>query len=96
MRMLIKDQFVLVRPHEKIYLIWLGSTLSDVDKNKGSPNYLKVLVKYWALVAKGNISIVQRCKDFWKKQSRINPCDPEHWEPISVIVWSWKPRKQSS
>ena len=55
-----KDQFIVVRPHEKIYPIWLGLTLFDVDKNKGSPNYLKVLVNYWAPVAKGNISIVQR------------------------------------
>ena len=36
-----KDQFILVRPHERIYPIWLGSTLSDVDKNKDSPNYMK-------------------------------------------------------
>lgn len=90
-----KDLFVLVRPSdENIYPIWLGVALTDVNKDNASTNHLKFLVQYWAPICRSNVSNEEeRYRECWTKQWRCNLKDQERWEPASVVVWSWRSRK---
>ena len=85
-----KNDFVLVRPSDNIYPIWLGVALSDVDGNNTSINYMKVKVHYWApMCRKKDTSISKVYKDCWTKYWMCNIEDPERWEHVNSIVCSW-------
>ena len=43
-----KGYFVLVRPADPKYLVWLGVVESNVDLDISSPNHKKVFIQYWA------------------------------------------------
>ena len=45
-----KGDFVLVRPSDPIYPIWLGVAQSEIDTNKKSSNFKKICIQYWAPV----------------------------------------------
>ena len=60
-----KGSFVFVRPSSSIYPVWLGVATSDVDKEKKSETFLKVMVQYWAPITKNkNASEAYVYKDF--------------------------------
>ena len=43
-----KGDFVLVRPADPEYPVWLGVAESDVDVDSSSPNHKKIFIQYWA------------------------------------------------
>ena len=88
-----QGDFVLVQPCDANYPIWLGVTMTDVDQNNESTNYLQVKIQYWAPVSKKkNASDVEIYKDCWNKYWRENLNDPQRWEDTSCIIWAWKPK----
>ena len=88
-----KDDFVLVRPADPQYPIWLGVAESDVDLDFSSPNHKKVFIQYWAPKhRKRNPTIHEQYEDCWKKTWCCNLADPKRWECVDAVVWSWTPR----
>ena len=88
-----KGDFVLVRPADPEYPIWLGVAESDADLDSSSPNHKKVFIQYWAPKhRKKNPTIYEQYEDCWKKTWCCNLADPKRWECVDAIVWSWTPR----
>ncbi len=85
-----KGDFVLVRPSDPIYPIWLGVAESEIDMSKKSQNFKKISIQYWAPVCgHQNASDQDVYVNCWEKYWMCNKNDPERWESIDSIVFSW-------
>ena len=85
-----KGDFVLVRPADSIYPIWLGVAQSEVDTDKHSSNYKRICIQYWAPVSsRQNITDEEVYHNCWEKYWMCNKKDPERWETVDTIVFSW-------
>ena len=85
--------FVLIRPSENIYPIWLGVAESDIETNHDSEHYNMILIQYWAPCSrKKNASDKEVYANCWEKFWMCNDKDPIRWEHRDSIVWSWTPK----
>jgi len=90
------NDFILIRPCENIYPIWLGVAISDVDIDKSLDKYMKVKIQYWAPFSnQKQATIAEVYKNCWTKYWMCNKKDPERWEHVNSIVWSWTPKIHS-
>lgn len=85
-----KDDFVLVQTADPIYPVWLGVAQSEVDTNKKSINYQKICIQYWAPVCgRQNATDDEVYQNCWDKYWMCNKKDPQRWERVDTIVFSW-------
>lgn len=85
-----KGDFVLVRPSDPVYPIWLGVAKSEIDMDKRSHNFKKISIQYWApICGRQNASDQEVYVNCWEKYWMCNKNDPERWESIDSIVFSW-------
>lgn len=86
-----KGDFVLLRPSKpKKYPIWLAVASSDVDMDRSSSNYKKILIQYWAPVCQwSGLSDEEVYRNCWEKNWMCNTRDPLVWESIDAVVWAW-------
>ena len=88
-----KGDFVLVRPGDPEYPIWLGVAESDVDMDRSSSNYKRILIQYWAPKhRRKNPTTAELYDGCWEKNWCCNLADPKRWEFVDTVVWSWIPR----
>ena len=88
-----EGDFISVRPFDTIYPIWLGFAKSNVEMNEKSPNFKKVLLQYWApSIKRKGLSDADSYEDYWNKYWVENRSDPQVWEYVDAMVWSWVSR----
>ena len=86
---------MLLPSDTQIYPVWLAMALSNIDKEPTSPKYRKLLIQYWAPCArKSGMTDAQAYTNCWKGFWAVNYKDPQVWENVDAIVWSWRPNKQ--
>ena len=82
-----EGDFVLVRPSDTIYPIWLGVAKSNVEMVEKSPNFKKVLLQYWApSIKRKGLSVADAYEDCWNKYWAENRPDPQVWECVDAVV----------
>ena len=90
-----QGDFLMLHPDDtNIYLVWLAMAISNIDIEPTSPNYKKLLIQYWAPCArKCGMTPAQAYANCWKGFWVVNEKDPQVWENVDAIVWSWRPNK---
>ena len=82
-----KGDFVLVRPGEPEYPIWLGVAESNVDEDRSSLNYKKILIQYWVPKNRKKSPTTTELYDgCWEKNWCCNLAYPKHWEFVDSVV----------